>query len=115
MKQVTGNLDTQGSDGVGIMPFGPDGPAVGSRAAFSGPVVGHGRSGRRGEKAPLCHQEPVRRNTEGGMMMKAAPSPAFIVPKAEFLLELFVVAFNTPAKFGQKDQRLQAALRRQIR
>ena len=43
------------------------------------------------------------------MMMKAAPSPAFIVPKAEFLLELFVVAFNTPAQFGQKDQRLQAA------
>ena len=40
------------------MPFGPDGPAVGSRAAFSGPVVGHGRSGRRGEKHLSATRNP---------------------------------------------------------
>ena len=35
------------------------------------------------------------------MMMKAAPSPAFIVPQSEFLLKFFVVAFNAPTQFGQ--------------
>jgi hypothetical protein len=49
------------------------------------------------------------------MMMKTTPSPAFIVPEAEFLLELFVVAFNAPAQFGQEHQGLQAGLSRKIR
>ena len=44
--------DSQCRNRLWIMPFGPDASAraVGSPAAFSGQVVGHGRPGLRGKK-----------------------------------------------------------------
>ena len=42
-------------------------------------------------------------------MMEAAPSAAFIVTKPDLLLELLVVALDTPAQFGKIDEPAEAA------
>ena len=34
---------------------------------------------------PVCQQEPVRRNTQGGVMMKATPVSSLVVAQAELL------------------------------
>jgi hypothetical protein len=39
-----------------------------------------------GKTAPFGHQEPVGRKAEGGMVVKAAPTPSFVVAQSEFLL-----------------------------
>jgi hypothetical protein len=39
--------------------------------------------------------------------MKAAPSATFEVPKTNFLLELLVVAFDTPPQLGVVDQTMK--------
>jgi hypothetical protein len=49
-------------------------------------------------------QEAVGRDTQGGVMMKATPAPSLVVAQAEFLLEVLIVPFNTPAHFGGLDQ-----------
>src|ERR1700693_2942648 len=49
-------------------------------------------------------QEAVGRNAQGGVMMKAAPTPSLVVAQAEFLLELLIVPLNAPAHFGCLDQ-----------
>ena len=38
------------------------------------------------------------------MVMKPAPSPPFVVIDPDFLLEILVIALNSPAQFGQVDQ-----------
>jgi hypothetical protein len=40
------------------------------------------------------------------MVMEASPSSAFVVPKAEFLLEILVVAFDAPAQLCAVDEGL---------
>jgi hypothetical protein len=41
------------------------------------------------------------------VVVKAAPSAAFIVPEPNFLLELEIVAFDPPAQFSLVDQALE--------
>jgi len=60
-----------------------------------------------GKTVPLADQEPVGGDTESGVMVKSAPTPAFIVSQPQFLFEFFIVAFDDPAMFGQLDQRFQ--------
>ena len=48
-------------------------------------------------------------------MMEAAPSAAFIVTKPDLLLELLVVALDTPAQFGKIDEPAEAKVCRQRR
>jgi hypothetical protein len=67
---------------------------------------------RGGKTVPLRHQEPIGGDTESGVVVKSAPTPAFLVSQAQFLLEFFIVAFDDPALFGQLDQRLQRGLDR---
>src|ERR1035437_5854372 len=50
----------------------------------------------------LCHQEPICRDAQRGMMVKATPTSALVMPKAEFLLQILVVALNAPAHLGHK-------------
>src|SRR5215467_815626 len=57
-----------------------------------------------GKTAPFGHQEPIGRNAEGGMMVKAAPTPSFIVAQSEFLFQLLVVPLDDPAMLGQAHQ-----------
>src|SRR5258708_4891730 len=46
-------------------------------------------------------------------MMEAAPSAAFVMPEAELLLEVLIVAFDTPAQLGEIDQAREADVLRQ--
>src|SRR4051794_7799447 len=48
------------------------------------------------------------------MMMKAAPATAFVVPEADLLLELLVVALDHPPCLGSMDKIAQRGARRQV-
>jgi hypothetical protein len=78
--QMSGQNHSQGSNGARIMPFGtnPVSHADGSLAATRA-LVQDCRSGLRGKTIPFGHQESIGRNTQGGVMMKAPPTVAFIV------------------------------------
>ena len=52
----------------------------------------------------IRQQEAVGRDTQGGVMMKAAPAPSLVVAQAKLLFELLIVPFNAPAHFGGLDQ-----------
>src|SRR3990170_4801468 len=52
----------------------------------------------------LCQQEPVGRNTQGGVMMKATPVSSLIMAQAELLFQFLVVPLNAPAHLGDSDQ-----------
>jgi hypothetical protein len=54
--------------------------------------------------APFGHQEPIGRDAEGSVMMKAAPTSSFVVAQSEFLFKFFVITFFPPsARAGQVD------------
>src|ERR1700741_3263595 len=57
-----------------------------------------------GNRLPLGDQESISGDAECCVMVKAAPSPTFKMPKTDFLLELLVVALNAPAQFGEVDK-----------
>ena len=57
-----------------------------------------------GKNGSVGHQEPIGRNTEGSVMVKTAPASSFIMTQSEFLLQLFVIAFDDPAMLGQSHQ-----------
>ena len=60
---------------------------------------------RAGEKkGSFGDQEPISGDTQGGVMMKAAPAAPFVVPQSHFLLDLLVVALDDPALLGGCDQ-----------
>src|SRR4051812_4359733 len=77
-------------------------------------VLGRG-SGLEGKKAPLAHEEAISRDAQGGVMVKATPTPPFEVVEAQFLLELLVVPLDPPAHLGGADQVDQGGRRRQGR
>ena len=52
----------------------------------------------------VCQQEPVRRNTQGGVMMKATPVSSLVMAQAELLFQFLVVPLNAPAHLGDSDQ-----------
>src|SRR5512144_627281 len=45
-------------------------------------------------------------------MMEAAPAASLVVPQAEFLFQLLVIALDPPAQFGQIDQAIERHVRR---
>ena len=59
---------------------------------------------RRGEGAPLGDQESVGGDPERRVMMEAAPAASFVMPEAEFLFQVLVVALDPPAQFDQIDK-----------
>jgi hypothetical protein len=79
-------------------------PKGGTGAAFGGSVSPSGRHERRGKTAAFGDQEPVSRNAEGGMVVKAPPAPSFVVAHSEFLLEFLVVALHDPAMLRQTNR-----------
>ena len=44
-------------------------------------------------------------------MVEASPSPPFVVPKPEFLLEFLIIALDAPAQLGEIDQALEGDVR----
>ena len=73
-------------------------------------------SARRGGKtAPFGHQETIGRDTEGSVVVKPAPASAFVMPQAELLFQLLVIAFDDPALLGQAHQVAKLGIGRQSR
>src|SRR5690242_20084847 len=46
-------------------------------------------------------------------MMEAAPAASLVVPEAQFLFQLLVIALDAPAQFGQIDQAIEGHIRRE--
>src|SRR5580700_7630817 len=75
-------------------------------------TVGTGRSGgRRGERrsgggggASFGDQKAVGSNTEGGMVVEAAPPAPFIITKPELLLQLLIIALDPPSQLCDINQ-----------
>jgi len=82
---------------------GRSGGAVGSV------IAGNGRFRAALGGAPLGDQESVGRDTQGGVVVEAAPSAAFEMPEPDLLFEILVVAVDAPAQFGEVDQTPQSA------
>src|ERR1700722_10560936 len=57
-----------------------------------------------GKTAPLGDQEPIRDDTESGVMVKSAPASPFKMAQSQFLFQLLVIAFNDPTMFGKVDE-----------
>jgi hypothetical protein len=55
----------------------------------------------------LSEQEAIGRDAQAGVMMKTPPASAFVVAQAQVLLEVLVVALDTPAHFCFKRHALE--------
>src|ERR1700731_4161645 len=81
-------------------------------------TVGNGRSRERrgemwsrgGDGASFGDQKAVGGNTEGGMVVEAAPPAPFIITKPEFLLQLLIIAFDPPSQLCQIDQTIEGGI-----
>ena len=60
-------------------------------------------------------QEAVGSDAQACMMMKPAPTSAFVVTQAQLLLEVLVVALDAPAHVCLRHQIVQGGVCRQIR
>src|SRR4051794_6234123 len=69
----------------------------------------------RGEKTSLANEEAIGRKAQGGVMMKAAPTPSFIMIEPKFLLKILIIPLNPPAQLGPVNQINQGGRRRQGR
>ena len=65
---------------------------------------------RGGNRFPLGDQESVGGDAQRGVMMKTPPTSPLVMAKAEFLLEVLVIAFDAPAQFGGVRQSLRLML-----
>src|SRR5262249_34305136 len=61
-------------------------------------------SSLRGEKATLRDQKGVGGYAHRRVVMKPAPLAPFVMPQADLLFELFVIALDSPAQLGEVDQ-----------
>src|SRR6202044_72826 len=52
----------------------------------------------------FCDEKAVCRYAQRRVVVKAAPAASLEMPQAEFLLELLVIAFNTPAQFCESHE-----------
>ena len=57
-----------------------------------------------GGKKAFPHEECVRRDTEGCVMVESPPAAALIMSQADLILELLVVSLDTPSLFGRSDE-----------
>src|SRR3954462_9907063 len=67
----------------------------------------------RGEKASLAHEEAVRRQTQGDMVIEAAPAAALELRQADLLLEFAIVLLDPVAALGVPDEVLERRVGRQ--
>ena len=58
----------------------------------------------------LTYEKAVGRDTQRRVMMKAAPTPPFIMSKAKLLFQFLVVALYAPARHGRTHQSAGAIL-----
>src|SRR3954464_12084621 len=67
----------------------------------------------RGEKASLAHEEAVRRQAQGDMVIEAAPATALEPRQADLLLEFAVVLLDPVAALDVPDEVLERRVGRQ--
>ena len=72
--------------------------------------VGFGGA-RRGEKASLAHEEAVRRQTQGDMVIEAAP--ALELGQTNLLLEFAIILLDPVAALDVPDEVLERRVGRQ--
>ena len=65
------------------------------------------RRGAEGEKASLAHEEAVRRQTQGDMVIEAAPAAALELGQADLLLEFAIVLLDPVAALDVPDEVLE--------
>jgi hypothetical protein len=58
------------------------------------------RRGVEGEKASLGHEEAVSRQTEGGVVIEAAPAAALELGQTDLLLEVAIILLDPVAALG---------------
>jgi hypothetical protein len=51
-------------------------------------------AGRGGKTVSLGHQEPLSCNAQRGVMVEAAPVPAFKVSQSQLLFQLFIIPLS---------------------
>ena len=61
-----------------------------------------------GDKS-LAHQEGVGCDAQARMVVEPSPAAPLVVPQAEVLLEVLVVALDTPTLVGAADQIVQGS------
>src|ERR1700710_1179049 len=61
----------------------------------------------------FCDEKAVCRYAQRRVVVKAAPAAPLEMPQAEFLLELLVIALNTPAQFCESHEFLDWRISRQ--
>src|SRR3954447_23935276 len=71
------------------------------------------RWGAEGEKASLAHEEAVRRQTQGDMVIEAAPAAALELRQADLLLEFAIVLLDPVAALDVPDEDLERRVGRQ--
>ncbi len=57
-----------------------------------------------GKTVPLADQEPIGGDAQGGVMVKSAPTPPFIVAQTQLLLEFLIITLDDPAVLGNLNQ-----------
>ena len=68
---------------------------------------------RRGEKASLAHEEAVRRQAQGDMVVEAAPAATLELRQADFLLEFAIILLDPVPALGMSDEVLDWRVGRQ--
>jgi hypothetical protein len=63
-----------------------------------------GTRSRGGNRLPLGDQESVGGDAQRGMVMEAAPAPAFEMPESNLSLEFLVIALYPPTELGEINQ-----------
>ena len=75
-------------------------------------LVGSGKL-PRGEKTSLGHEEAVRRQAQGDMMVEAAPAATLELRQADFLLEFAIILLDPVPALGMSDEVLDWRVGRQ--
>jgi len=70
---------------------------------------------RGGNHLPLRDQKSVGRDAQRGMVMEAAPASSFEMFEPDLLLELLIIALDTPTPFGEVHQFAESDVSRQGR
>ncbi len=88
------------------MAFRPDRENRGVDNRWEGEVLR--REGRgvvlRGDRFPFGDQEAAGGDAQRGVMMKATPTWALVVPEAKLLLDVLAIALDPPAQLGGVEQ-----------
>lgn len=50
----------------------------------------------------FCHQKPVGRDAQAGLVVEPSPPAAFVVAQAEVLFQVLVVALDAPSLMRRK-------------